>query len=397
MTDKQAIWWHQRYTKDQVKLIQAALNRQPIGKDLDVDGIVGSDTLAAIKLFQNDHADLLKVDGLVGDKTLAALGLTLNDPNLPATRKGVNQQRRQAHTSSLEKEWEKKFNSEEFMNTILSLGGSSDRMAQKEVMAYQALPYLSAENASRVREFYNFDPDDYDKDLVELRRNAAKRSEGIALFKQYVTSQMIRPTHFLEDVEKYQKMYKLSNAEMQELLSDPDVQRALLASQESRENAQITRSQKAKSVKFENDVREARNQFSQGGYSNWPDLMHNTFHLNNPVQQFLVDNVTNPGQLLAFGSSPKTLTQNIKVRTGDESMPVKAIKPVQNTIYKTKWLPYLIDIYFSKHPEAPISDKVIAPITKFDDGQTYGPYQGVYRTSRKKFGGKLNYLDCFKY
>lgn len=26
MTDKQAIWWHQRYTKDQVKALQKALN-----------------------------------------------------------------------------------------------------------------------------------------------------------------------------------------------------------------------------------------------------------------------------------------------------------------------------------------------------------------------------------
>lgn len=382
------------------------------------------------------------------------------------------------------------------MNMVLSLGGTKDRQVQKEVMAYQALPYLSPENAARVRHFFDWDADDYDKDLVKLRVNAAKRAEGIATFKNYIEKQMIRSSHFLEDIEKFQKDYELSNVEMEELLKDPDIQRALLASQESHENAQMTRSQKAKSAEFENDVREAMNEvgwytasslgalglymyrpdlflksylgttavdkavdwISQGKYPDWSALMHDKVHLDNPVLQFIVENATNPGQVFTLSKYPKNIIQNLKVRTGYKPVLVKAsgprtvpdriktttkksfvhdpintagytsnpivttttqktlpgyttkgtkahtrmipqyeIQPVQKTIQKTKWLPYLTDIFFSDYPEAPTSDKATAPITEFDHEQTYGPYQGVYRVPREKFGGKLNYLNILNY
>lgn len=99
MTDKQAIWWHQRYTKDQVKALQKALNDSTPDqeKKIKVDGVVGVKTINAIKRFQSENPEL-EVDGLAGDKTLAALGVldsdTFNDPQLPLTMKGVDQKRR---------------------------------------------------------------------------------------------------------------------------------------------------------------------------------------------------------------------------------------------------------------------------------------------------------------
>ena len=99
MTDKQAIWWHQRYTKDQVKALQKALNDSTPDqeKKIKVDGVVGVKTINAIKRFQSENPEL-EVDGLAGDETLAVLGLldseTFNDPQLPLTIKGVDQRRR---------------------------------------------------------------------------------------------------------------------------------------------------------------------------------------------------------------------------------------------------------------------------------------------------------------
>lgn len=87
-------WHNKRYTKDEIKKIQSALNKQALGKQIAVDGIFGSETLNAIKEFQKQHKEELKVDGLVGDQTLSALGITnIADSSLKATRPGEDQSR----------------------------------------------------------------------------------------------------------------------------------------------------------------------------------------------------------------------------------------------------------------------------------------------------------------
>ena len=56
-------------TGEQVKWLQWELNRHGFG--LQIDGILGSATEAAVRLFQNEHQ--LVCDGIVGQKTIAAL------------------------------------------------------------------------------------------------------------------------------------------------------------------------------------------------------------------------------------------------------------------------------------------------------------------------------------
>ena len=54
---------------EQVKWLQWELSKQGYG--LVIDGIFGSATEAAVRLFQNEH--MLVCDGIVGQKTIAAL------------------------------------------------------------------------------------------------------------------------------------------------------------------------------------------------------------------------------------------------------------------------------------------------------------------------------------
>lgn len=59
-------------TGEEVKQIQTKLKNWGYYKG-NIDGIYGSKTVKAVKDFQNKNG--LEVDGIVGDKTLAALGI----------------------------------------------------------------------------------------------------------------------------------------------------------------------------------------------------------------------------------------------------------------------------------------------------------------------------------
>ena len=67
---------------DEVKLIQTKLKRWGYYYG-NVDGIYGSQTLAAVKWFQSKNG--LTVDGIAGPKTLAAMGITSTTNNSSGT------------------------------------------------------------------------------------------------------------------------------------------------------------------------------------------------------------------------------------------------------------------------------------------------------------------------
>lgn len=68
---------------DEVADLQALLNAK-YGADLDIDGVFGAKTEAAVKAFQQAHG--LTADGIVGSKTRAVIGLVADDiaPAIPA-------------------------------------------------------------------------------------------------------------------------------------------------------------------------------------------------------------------------------------------------------------------------------------------------------------------------
>lgn len=63
---------------DEVKQIQTKLKRWGYYSG-NIDGIYGSQTLAAVKWFQSKNG--LQVDGIAGPKTLAAMGITNTSNN----------------------------------------------------------------------------------------------------------------------------------------------------------------------------------------------------------------------------------------------------------------------------------------------------------------------------
>lgn len=65
---------------DEVADLQALLNAM-YGADLEIDGVFGSKTEAAVKAFQQAHG--LTVDGIVGPKTWAAMGISPEQPENP--------------------------------------------------------------------------------------------------------------------------------------------------------------------------------------------------------------------------------------------------------------------------------------------------------------------------
>lgn len=71
-------------TGEEVKQIQTKLKNWGYYKG-NIDGIYGSKTVKAVKDFQNKNG--LEVDGIVGDKTLAALGINSSGNSFNNARK----------------------------------------------------------------------------------------------------------------------------------------------------------------------------------------------------------------------------------------------------------------------------------------------------------------------
>ena len=71
-------------TGEEVKQIQTKLKNWGYYKG-NIDGIYGSKTVKAVKDFQNKNG--LEVDGIVGDKTLAALGINSSRDSANSVRK----------------------------------------------------------------------------------------------------------------------------------------------------------------------------------------------------------------------------------------------------------------------------------------------------------------------
>lgn len=177
MTDQQQIAWHRRYTKDQIKELQKALNdatppeyRERGGAGIKVDGIFGSETLKALKRVQGYHPEL-KVDGLAGDRTLAVLGLlttdTFNDPQLPPTIKGINQSRKSD-------DW--KVSPEEARQAIEDLRYAYSHPIELnagyekplKLVPYGEMAKAFIKMGVGQRALYNLAPSEYEKELLAL-------------------------------------------------------------------------------------------------------------------------------------------------------------------------------------------------------------------------------------
>ena len=245
-------WHNRRYSKDEIKRIQAALNRQSLDKQIAVDGIMGKETIAAIQAFQRQHANELKVDGLVGDKTLSALGISgIGDSRLPETRAGQNQARRTVNESAVEAQKRAYYNSDEVWNWLRNAsnahGEYQDRYFQ---MAKEALKYLSPERASRLRYIANLDPDEYDVDTHNQHEYARLREYGLNMFKDAMSKGMIRTA---KDYDNWMNKYHLSKEEMAELMTDPAIVEAQQVAATRADNGR-TNSQEAQADRFQQDI-----------------------------------------------------------------------------------------------------------------------------------------------
>ena len=247
-------WHNKRYSKDEIKKIQSALNKQALGKQIAVDGIFGKETLAAIKNFQTQHSDILKVDGLVGDKTLSALGITnLADASLPQTRPGQNQSRgsekKPKGMSDADYEYQKNYyNSPEMISYLTN---TTNAITDPEYINhyYNALNFVSPEIASRLRVINN-EGDAYDEDVVANRNQASARRIGIQQFKHAVASGHIKTA---EQMDKWMTDHNLSKEEMQELMNDPSSSEAMLRAGVIADNGRVN-SQKSQAARFQQDV-----------------------------------------------------------------------------------------------------------------------------------------------
>lgn len=222
-------WYTKRYSRDQIKKIQSALNKQAIGEQLDEDGIVGQKTIEAIKRFQKQHKDILTVDGMVGDQTMNALGIAeLSDASLPQTRYGQNQAKSQVNDTPVEAQARAYYTSPEMIQYLLNPANATTGGADYFNHYQNALKYVSPEVASRLR-YINGDADEYDTEAVENHRQASARETGILEFKNAMANGVIRNQ---SDIDKWAQDHHLSNEEMQELLEDPDAVQASLTAGE---------------------------------------------------------------------------------------------------------------------------------------------------------------------
>ena len=255
-----AYWHNKRYSKDEIKRIQSALNKQALGKQIAVDGIFGKETLAAIKNFQTQHSDILKVDGLVGDQTLSALGITnIADASLPQTRPGQNQSRgtdkKPKGMSDADYEYQKNYyNSPEMISYLMNATNANTDPGYTNHY-YNALNFVSPEIASKLRALNN-EGDAYDREVAENRDQSFKRAVGIKEFKNAIASGHIKTA---EDMDKWMVDHKLSKEEMQELMNDPSSSEAMLRAGVIADNGRVN-SQKSQAKRFQQDVTNAMNE-----------------------------------------------------------------------------------------------------------------------------------------
>lgn len=250
-------WYNKRFTKDEIKVIQTALNRHALGKQIQVDGIFGPETLDAIKEFQRQHQDELKVDGLAGDNTLAALGITnLANSSLYATRKGKYQGRKSENTGLVSKSEayaRDYYTSPEMIDWLLNPSNAS--RADYYNHYQNALNYVSPEVASLLR-YINDEGDEYDAQVAQNRSEASKRETGIAQFKHAIASGYLKTS---EDFDRWMTQHHLSKEEMQELMNDPATTEAMLRAGVIADNGRVN-SQQSQSKRFQQDVTNAINE-----------------------------------------------------------------------------------------------------------------------------------------
>lgn len=245
-------WHNRRYSKDEIKRIQAALNRQALDKQIAVDGIMGKETIAAIQAFQRQHANELKVDGLAGDKTLSALGVSgIGDSRLPETRAGQNQARRTVNESAAEAQKRAYYNSDEVWNWLRNASNAHGEYKDRYIqMAKEALKYISPERASRLRYIANLDPDEYDEDTHNQHEYAKLREYGLNMFKDAMSKGIIRTA---KDYDNWMNKYHLSKEEMAELMADPATIEAQQVAATLADNGR-TNSQKAQADRVQQDI-----------------------------------------------------------------------------------------------------------------------------------------------
>lgn len=253
-------WHNKRYTPDQIKKIQAALNKQSLDKQIAVDGIFGPETLAAIKQFQQQHSDILKVDGLVGDQTASALGITgLGDSSLPQTRAGQNQARRPGIDTSTaqgraDKQASDYYNSPDMLKYLMNASNAAIGSPEYLNHYYNVLNYVSPEIASKLRALNN-EGDAYDEGASRNRGQAFNRQVGIKEFKNAMASGVLNSP---EALDKWMTSHNLSKEEMNELMADPSVGDAMLTAGVRADNGRVN-SQQSQAKRFQQDVTNAIN------------------------------------------------------------------------------------------------------------------------------------------
>ena len=254
-----ANWWHnKRYSKDQIKQIQSALNKAALGKQIAVDGIFGKETAAAIRAFQQQHNDILKVDGLAGDQTLSALGITgIGDASLPQTRAGINQTKKAGiDTSTVQGKADKQasdyYNSPEMLQYLMNATNASIGSQEYLNHYYNALNYVSPEIASKLRTLNN-EGDAYDQEASKNRGQAFNRAVGIKEFKNAVASGHLKTA---EDYDKWMTNHNLSVQEMNELMKDPATMEAMHRAGVIADNGRVN-SDEAQGKRFQKEVSDA--------------------------------------------------------------------------------------------------------------------------------------------
>lgn len=257
-----ASWWHnKRYSADQIKQIQSALNKAALGKQIAVDGIFGKETAAAIRAFQQQHNDILKVDGLAGDQTLSALGVTgIGDASLPQTRAGINQAKKASiDTSTAQGKADKQasdyYNSPEMLQYLMNATNAAVGSQEYLNHYYNALNYVSPEIASKLRTLNN-EGDAYDQEVSKNRGQSFNRAVGIKEFKNAVASGHLKTS---DDYDRWMTSHNLSKEEMQELMNDPASSEAMLRAGVIADNGRVN-SDAAQGRRFQKEVTNAINE-----------------------------------------------------------------------------------------------------------------------------------------
>lgn len=251
-------WHNRRYTPEQIRKIQSSLNKQALGKQIAVDGIIGPETIAAIRRFQEQHSDILAVDGLVGDQTMSALGLTgIGDSSLTSTRRGQYQGRQEpgkiSGVSDAENERMRKYyNTPEMLDYLLN--ANNTRQPQYYNHYQNALNYVSPEVAARLRNI-NDEGDSYDAEVSRNHNQARNRKIGILEAKRAMEAGQLKTP---EQIDKWMTVHNLSKEEMNEIMRDPEMATASLASGIRADNGRVN-SQASQAKRFQQDVTNAMN------------------------------------------------------------------------------------------------------------------------------------------